>query len=118
MTEQEKRRHRREMERRMRAKGAMRKKGERGGLALFRAYVTVILVGGCLLISAFHTKTSERICKRVQEVIAVQMTAEELAEWRARITAFWQEKEISLPAFGEKEGEEEKSYHPDTEASP
>lgn len=118
MTEQEKRRHRREMERRMRAGGTMRRKGERGGLALFRAYVTVILVGGCLLISAFHTKTSEQVCKRVQEVIAVQMTTEELAEWRSRITAFWQERKISLPAFEEKKTEQGKSYHPDTEASP
>lgn len=118
MTEQEKRRHRREIERRMRTKGTMRKKEKGGGLALFRAYVTAILVGGCLLISAFHTKTSEMVCEKVHDVIAMQMTAEELAEWRSRITAFWQERKNSLSVFEEKEMEPEKNYHPDTEASP
>ena len=59
MTEQEKRRRRREMERRMRTRTEMRKKtGKRRGLTAFRIYVTAILTGGFLLISAFRSDTS------------------------------------------------------------
>ena len=53
MTEQEKRRRRREMERRMRARQNFRgREGqEQSGTLAFRTYVTAVLVGGCLLIS-------------------------------------------------------------------
>ncbi|MBQ9090809.1 MAG: hypothetical protein IJY52_00870 [Anaerotignum sp.] len=115
MTEQERRRRRRE--RQMRAKAGMRKKRERkGGLTAFRIYVTTILVGGCLLVSLFHTETSEMVCGKVKEVIAMQISGEELAEWKSRAAAYFREKEIALPAFEEKEPQEEKKvYRPDAE---
>lgn len=113
MTEQEKRRRRREQERQMRARAGMRKKEEKkGGLASFRFYVTTILVGGCLLISMFQTETSEMVCVKVKEVIAMEISTEELAEWKNKAIAYFREKEISLPAFEERQ-EEKKVYHPD-----
>ncbi len=120
MTEQEKRRRRRAREREMRARAGMRKKEtQKGGLTAFRIYVTAVLVGGCLLISLFQTETSQMVCERVKEVIAYQISGEELAEWKNRVMAYFQEKEISLPAFGEKDlTEEKKVYRPDTEDSP
>ena len=81
MTEQERRRRRREMERRMRTRAQIRDREERkGGLTAFRIYVTAVLVGGCLLVSFFHTETSEMVCGKVKEVIAMQFSAEEMAE--------------------------------------
>lgn len=117
MTEREKRFRRREMERRMRARAGMRKKEmQKGGLTSFRIYVTAVLVGGCFLISMFHTETSEMVCEKVKEVIATQISTEEIAEWRDKAVAYFKEKELSLPAFEEKEPEEEKKvYRPDTE---
>lgn len=119
MTEQEKRHRRREMERRMRARAELQKKGsEKGGLTAFRVYVTAVLVGGCLLISLFQTETSQMVCEKVKTVIAAEISKKELAEWKNRAMTYLQGKEISLPAFGEKEAEEGKSYRPDTEESP
>ncbi len=120
MTEQEKRRRRREMERQMRARQAARGRETRtGGLFAFRAYVAAVLVGGCLLISLFQTETSEMVCAKVKEMIAYQISAEEISIWKARATAFWKGTEISLPVFEEEEQQEEqKVYRPDTEESP
>ena len=117
MTEREKRYRRREMERRMRTRAGMRKKeASKSGLTSFRIYVTAVLVGGCLLISMFHTETSEMVCARVKEVIEHQVSAEEIAEWKNKAMAYFKEKEISLPAFEEEEPQEEqKVYRPDTE---
>lgn len=115
MTEQERRRRRRERERRMRTRAEGRKKGKKKGLTAFRIYVTTILVGGCLLISRFHTETSERVCEKVKEVIAAQISVEEMAEWKDRIKAYLDEKTFVMPAFEEKETEEKKIYRPDTE---
>ena len=117
MTEQERRRRRRERERQMRTRAGMRKKEEKkGGLTAFRVYVTTILVGGCLLVSMFHTETSEMVCGKVKEVIAMQISAEELAEWKNRAMAYFEEKNIIFPVFKETEPEEEKTvYRPDTE---
>ena len=72
MTEQEKRRRRREMERRMRARQNFRgREGqERSGTLAFRTYVTAVLVGGCLLISLFESKTSDMVCNKLKETIA------------------------------------------------
>lgn len=121
MTEQEKRRRRREMERRMRARQQQRgrEKGK-SGLLGFRVYVTAILVGGCLLISLFHTESSEMVCAKVKEVIAQEITAEEIAGWKEKAAAYFREKELSLPAFEEEEApeEEQKVYRPDIEDSP
>lgn len=118
MTEQEKRRRRREMERRMRTRAGVRKKeSKKGGLTAFRIYVTAVLAGGCLLVSAFHTETSEMVCGKVKEVIAMQISAEKLAEWKNRAVAYIEKTEITLPAFEEKEPQEaeKKVYRPDTE---
>lgn len=117
MTEQERRRRRREMERRMRTGARGEKKGsKKGGLTAFRIYVTVILAGGCLLISMFHTETSEMICAKVKEVIAAQISTEEAAEWKNRAMMYFEEKDIVFPVFEEtKPKEEKKVYRPDTE---
>ena len=116
MTEQERRRCRREMERRMRTGAGRRKEKKNGGLTAFRIFVTTILVGGCLLVSLFHTETSEMVCRKVKDVIAVQITTEELAEWKNKAVAYFAEKNIVFPVFEETEPEEEKKvYRPDTE---
>ncbi|WP_458407404.1 hypothetical protein [Anaerotignum sp.] len=117
MTEQERRRRRRERERRMRTGAGARKKTEKkGGLTAFRLYVTTILVGGCLLVSLFHTESSEMVCARVKDVIAMEISMEELEKWKNRAMAYFVEKDIVFPVFKEKESEEgQKGYHPDTE---
>ena len=117
MTEQEKRRRRREMERRMRTRAGVRKKEKKkGGLTAFRIYVTAVLAGGCLLVSAFHTETSETVCRKVKDVIATQISTEEIAEWKERAAVYFKEMEQSLPVFEETEMQEEKKvYRPDTE---
>ena len=117
MTEQEMRRRRREMERRMRTR-AGGKKEKKGGLAVFRLYVTAVLTGGCLVISQFHTETSEMICEKLKAVLSEQISAEELTEWKERAWDYLQEKKISLPVFVEDEKQEEKVYHPDIKDSP
>ena len=118
MTEQEKRRRRREMERRMRTRTEMRRKtGRRKGLTAFRVYVTTILTGGCLLISAFHSDTSEMVCSKVKEAIGEQFSAAEAAEWKDRLLAYFEEKNIIFPVFEMKQ-EETKVYRPDIEDSP
>jgi len=117
MTEQENRRRRREMERRMRTRTGNRRKTEkRRGLTAFRLYVTAILTGGCLLISAFHSETSEMVCAKVKEIISMQTSAEELTHWKNRLTAYFKEKDIIFPVFGEKE--EKREYRPDVDDSP
>ncbi len=118
LTEQEKRRRRREMERRMRTGAGRNKKTEKkGGLTAFRLYVTTVLVAGCLLISAFHSETSEMVCGKVKEVISMEISKEEMAEWKVKAAAYLKEKEISLPVFLEKETEPTKQektvYRPD-----
>ena len=117
MTEQEKRRRRREMERRMRTRTEIqRKSGKRGGLAAFRIYVTAILTGGCLLVSAFHSETSEMVCEKVKEVISLQTTAEEMLVWKNRVMAYFEEKDIIFPVFEEKQ--EKREFYPDVKDSP
>ena len=119
MTEQEMRRRRREMERRMRMRrGEEKKKEKKMGLTAFRLYVTAILVGGCLVISQFHTETSEMVCQKLKAVLSEQISSEELAEWKGKALAYLKEKEISLPVFVKTEPKEDKVYHPDIEDSP
>nr|WP_294681414.1 hypothetical protein [uncultured Anaerotignum sp.] len=112
MTEQERRRRRREMERQMRQKGREKKSGTFG----FRTYVTAVLVGGCLLISLFESKTSDMVCEKMKETIAYQISTEELEKWKSRGAAFWKEAEESLPVFRERQPE--RMYRPDTKESP
>ncbi|MBR4935199.1 MAG: hypothetical protein IKZ01_04945 [Anaerotignum sp.] len=118
MTEREKRYRRREMERRMRMRETANRRGKekKSGLTAFRTYVTSVLVGGCLLISAFQTETSNMVCTRVKEVIAMQFSAEVLGEWKTKVRAYFDGLDISVPVFEMKENEgEKKVYHPDTE---
>ena len=105
------------MERRMRARAGTRKKeNQKGGLIAFRAYVTVILVGGCLLISLFQTETSDMVCVKVKETIAYQISAEEFAEWKEKAAAYFAGKDIRFPVFEKEEPQEkQKTYRPDTE---
>ena len=118
MTEQEKRRRRREMERRMRTRTEIRKKkGKRRGLAAFRIYVTAVLTGGFLLISAFHSDTSEMVCSKVKQMIGEQISVAEVAGLKDRLMAYFSEKDIVFPVFDEMQ-EETKVYHPDIEDSP
>lgn len=117
MTEQEKRRRRREMERRIRSGGRTRE-SEKGGLFTFRLYVTGVLVGGCFLLSLFDTATADAFCEKVQEAVAEQISAETLKDWQEKAAAFLQQREISLPAFEEKEAPAEQIYLPDPEDSP
>ena len=115
MTEQEKRRRRREMERRMRQRKEQRyPTRKKGGLTAFRLYVTTMLVGGCLLVSSFHTETSEQVCVKVKETIAAQVSVEKAEQWKGKIVAYLKDKEFSLPVFEEKDAEK-KVYRPDTE---
>ena len=120
MTEQERRRRRREMERRMRARQNFRgrERQERSGTLAFRTYVTAVLVGGCLLISLFQSKTSDMVCDKIKETIAYQISAEEVQKWKSRGEALWKGAGESLPVFREKQGQDEKVYRPDTEESP
>lgn len=117
MTEQERRRRRREMERRMRARQNFRGR-ERSGTLAFRTYVTAVLVGGCLLISLFQSKTSDMVCDKIKETIAYQISTEEVQKWKSRGAAFCKSMGESLPVFREKQGQDEKVYRPDTEESP
>ncbi len=120
MTEQERRRRRREMERRMRARQNFRgrERQEQSGTLAFRTYVTAVLVGGCLLISLFQSKTSDMVCDKIKETIAYQISTEEMQKWKERGAAFRKSMGESLPVFREKQGQDEKVYRPDTEESP
>ena len=120
MMEQEKRRRRREMERRMRARQNFRgREGqERIGTFAFRTYVTAVLVGGCLLISLFQSKTSDMVCNKLKETIAYQISTEEVQKWKSRGAALRKGVEESLPVFREKQERDERVYRPDTEESP
>ena len=125
MTEQEKRRRRREMERRMRSRETARRTEERSGLLAFRTYVSAVLVGGCLLISLFDSASSQAVCQRIRETISAQISIEQVQGWQERAETFLQKYELSLPVFKERneteeqeEQEEQKVYLPDTEESP
>lgn len=125
MTEQEKRRRRREMERRMRSRESARRTEERSGLLAFRTYVSAVLVGGVLLISLFDSASSQAVCQRIKESISAQISIEQVQGWQKRAEAFLQKHELSLPVFragnegeAQEKQEEKKVYLPDTEESP
>lgn len=117
MTEQEKRRRRREMERRMRSRETSRRAEAQSGLLAFRTYVSAVLVGACLLLSLFDSASAQAVCGRIKETIAAQISVEQVRGWQERAEAFWKQRRISLPVFREKrEAEtEQKVYQPDTE---
>ncbi len=121
MTDKERKRRRMEMEKRMRDRreGRNSAEGSSKGLLVFRTYVTVILAGAFVLVSAFHTETSEAVCSRLKEAIAYQIPVEEVALAKEKIAGFWKDKNISLPAFHDEETpKENKVYKPDLEESP
>ena len=124
MTEQEKRRRRREMERRMRSRETARRTEERGGVFAFRVYVSAVLVGGCLLISLFDSASSEQVCQTIRQSISAQLSAEQVQNWWAKAEAYLQQQAFSLPVWiGDSQEQQETQeegqiYPPDTERSP
>lgn len=78
-------------------------------LFLFRLYVTVILVGGVLLVSLFHSETAETFTRQIKDTIAYEMPLEKIQAAGERLTVFLQEKDVALPAL------KEDAYGPETE---
>lgn len=78
-------------------------------LFLFRLYVTVILAGGVLLVSLFHSETAEKLTQQVKETIAYEMPLEKIQAAGERLTVFLKEKDVALPAL------KEDTYGPETE---
>ncbi|KXL51670.1 hypothetical protein CLNEO_29560 [Anaerotignum neopropionicum] len=121
MTDKERKRRRMDMEKRMRERRGGRHITESSsrGLLIFRTYVTVILAGAFVLVSAFHTDTSEEVCRRLKETISYQIPGEEIATAKEKLMGFWEDRNISLPAFKDDESTQpEKVYKPDLEESP
>lgn len=120
MTDKERKRRRMEMEKRMRERrgGRYTPDSSSGGLLVFRTYITVILAGAFILVSAFHTNTSEEVCRRLKETIAYQIPMEEVATVKDKLMVFWKDKNISLPAFEEETQKQGKVYKPDLEEAP
>lgn len=121
MTDRERRRRRLELERRMRERQGGRRSTESTSksLFIFRTYVTVILAGAFLLVSAFHTNTSEEVSRRLKETIAYQVPMTEVARAKEKVIAFWKDQDISIPVFQEEDTPaKEKIYKPDLEESP
>ncbi|MFV0314855.1 MAG: hypothetical protein ACK5I7_07080 [Anaerotignum sp.] len=124
MTEREKRQRRMEFERRrtQRQGGHRVDEGASGNLFIFRTYVTFILVGGFLLVSAFSTDTSEKVSQRLKETIAYQLPMDEIVHAKDKMVTFLKEQNLSMPVFLEEQGEavseQEKSYKPDLEEAP
>lgn len=75
----------------------------------FRLYVTVILAGGLLLVSLFHSETAENFTQRVKDTIAYEMPLEKIQAAGEWLTVFLREKEVALPAL------KEDAYGPETE---
>ncbi len=121
MTDKERKRRRMELEKRMRERrgGRYATESSSNGLLIFRTYVTVILAGAFILVSAFHTDTSEEVCRRLKETISYQIPVDEMATAKEKFVEFWEDRNISLPAFKEEESQpQEKIYKPDLEESP
>lgn len=75
----------------------------------FRLYVTVVLAGGLLLVSLFHSETAEKLTRQVKDAIAYEMPLEKIQAAGERLTVFLQEKDVALPAL------KEDAYGPETE---
>ena len=82
---------------------------KRKELFLFRLYVTVILAGGLLLVSLFHSETAEKLTDQVKNTIAYEMPLEKIQAAGERLTVFLREKDVALPAL------KEDAYGPETE---
>lgn len=89
---------------------AKQKKSPKGKeLFQFRLYVTVVLAGGLLLVSLFHSETAEKLTQQVKDAIAYEMPLEKIQTAGERLTVFLQEKDVALPAL------KEDTYGPETE---
>lgn len=69
----------------------------RKGLFWFRVYVMMIVCGGVLLLSFFHTETSERVTGKIKEVIAQELPEEMIEQMKTKITVFCEQNQIELP---------------------
>ena len=120
MTEQEKRQRRREMERRMRSREAARRTEPHKSTLAFRAYVSAILTGGCLLLSLFDSASSQAVCQQIRQTIASQLSVEQVRVWQEKAEALLEQSGLSLPVFrnAAEPQKPEKIYLPDTEDSP
>lgn len=78
-------------------------------LFLFRLYVTVILAGGLLLVSTFHSETAEKLTRQVKDTIAYEMPLEKMRMAGKQLTVFLQEKDVALPAL------KDDTYGPETD---
>lgn len=108
MTEQERRKRREQLRREMGYTKINREAphtNKKRDFFLFRLYVTVILCGGILLLSAFESETAQAVTEKVKQTIAYQMPLDRLQETKESMMVFLEEHKIVLPAFVEKEAE-------------
>lgn len=112
MTDQERMRRRAELRKQVygkRAPRVMQEDNIRGhkGLFWFRVYVMMIVCGGILLLSFFHTETSERVTGKIKEVIAQEMPQELIEQVKTKITVFCEQNKIILPSWKEETTQED-----------
>lgn len=114
MTERERRKRRQALQKRIEGRTS-KKQGEDGkkGLFLFRLYVTAVLCGAVILLSFFHTPTSERVIHYMKQAVSYQIPMEHIVEAREDIEAFLQKKNLPVPAFLEKQGKRKKEFVPE-----
>lgn len=106
MTEQERKKRREQLRREMGDSRRNRNPPDnKKDFFLFRLYVTVILCGGILLLSAFQSETAQTVTEKVKQTIAYQMPIERLQEAKESMMVFLEEYKIVLPAFEPQETE-------------
>lgn len=108
MTEQERKKRREQLRREMgytKRNRTIPQTENKKDFFLFRLYVTVILCGGILLLSAFQSQTAQMVTEKVKQAIAYQMPIERLQETKDNIMVFLEEHQVALPAFVPKETE-------------
>ena len=60
-------------------------------LFLFRTYVTMMLVGTAIVLSFFHTETTNDITKSLKEAIAYEISLDTIKQWKEKaVTVFEQ----------------------------
>lgn len=69
-----------------------------GGKELFwfRTYVTVIIVGATLMVSFFHTESTEKMTMGLRQAIAYQMPADSFKKMGHRAMAVFQKADTSF----------------------
>ncbi len=78
----------------------------RKGMFWFQVYVMMIVCGGILLLSFFHTETSEHVTKKIKEVIAQELPAEMMEQIKTKVTVFCEQNQIALPYWQEDAAKE------------